>query len=91
MNNHTEEVLKNKDREVHENYKAFKKMLPSLIEKHRSQYALMHEREVVGIYSTAQDAAQTGHLLYEDDMFSIQEITDVPIDLGFYSHVVSIR
>jgi len=83
-------LAKNKDEEIQKNYEAFKRMLPELIKEHRNKYALMRGEELIAVYSTAQDAAETGKNFYEDGLFSIQEITDVPADLGFYSHAVCI-
>ena len=79
-----------RDKEITQNYKAFVAKLPKLIVQHRDKYALMRHREVIGIYSTAEDAVQTGGLLYEDGLFSVQQITDVDVDMGYYSHVASI-
>ena len=83
-------VLERKEKEVKRNYEAFVKMLPSLIEGHRGRHALMKDGKVIGIYSTVQDAVQTGELFCEDGVFSVQEITGQCADLGFYSHVVYI-
>ena len=79
-----------REREINQNYEAFVEKLPDLLAQHRGKFALMRHREVIGIYSTAEDVVQTGSLLYKDDLFSVQRITDVPVDMGYYSHVVSI-
>jgi len=81
-------LAKDKGEEIQKNYEAFRKMLPELVKEHRGKHALMRGEELIAIYSTAQDAAETGRNFYDDGLFSIQEITDVPADLGFYSHVV---
>lgn len=83
-------LAKDKDEEIQKNYEAFKKMLPELMKEHRNKYALMRGGALIAVYSTAQDAAETGKNFYDDGLFSIQEITDVPVDLGFYSHAVCI-
>ncbi len=62
-------------------------MLPSLIAEHRGRYALMRQGKIISIYTTVEDAVQTGEVFYEDGMFSVQRITQEDIDLGFYSHV----
>lgn len=84
-------AAKDKETEINENYKAFEKMLPDLLQEHYNKYALMRDKKIVAIYSTVQDAVQTGQLLYKDGLYSVQKITDVAIDLGFFSHVVPIR
>lgn len=80
-----------KETEINQNYEAFEKMLPDLLQEHYNKYALMRDKKIVAIYSTVQDAVQTGQLLYEDGLYSVQKITDVPADLGFFSHAVPIR
>ena len=78
------------EREITQNYKAFLKELPGLLDQHRDKCALMRHREIVGIYPTYEHAVQAGSSLYEDDIFSVQEISDVPVDMGYYSDVENI-
>lgn len=73
--------------EVDANYDAFQRMLATLLDEHRDRYALMRSREVVAIVDTPGEAYDIGRTRFSDDIFSIQEITDEPIDLGFFSHV----
>lgn len=82
---------KDRDKMVKENYKAFEKELPKLLKRHRDKYALMRNKKVVKIYPTMFAAWEAGQNLYKDEMYSIQEITDVPLDLGIYSRVLPIR
>jgi len=84
------QMSKDKAAEIQQNYEAFNKMLPSLIAEHRGKHALMRGGEVIAIYSTAQDAVQTGESFYEDKLFSVQKITDSAVDLGYYSHAMHI-
>lgn len=69
------------------NYDAFTRMLNRLLVDHRDELALMRDGEVIGFYQRPGDAYQTGISLYPDEIFSIQEVTDEPIDLGFWSYV----
>ena len=73
---------------VRANYDAFQRQLPRLIEAHRGQFALLRDGEIVEMYDTPRDAYLVGQQLYADGKFSVQEIVDTPIDLGFYSHAV---
>lgn len=74
--------------QVEKNYATFKKQLPELVIKHRGKFALMHDGEIVEFFDTARDAFITGQKLFEINGFSVQEITDVPIDLGYFSHAL---
>jgi hypothetical protein len=73
--------------QVDENYDAFMRMLSSLLPEHRDQYALMRDREVAGFYDTPRQALEAAAQKFPDGIFSIQDVTDEPIDLGFWSHV----
>jgi hypothetical protein len=73
--------------EIDQNYDAFQRILTSLLPEHRNRYALMREREMVGLFDRPGDAYDAGCRLFTDGIFSIQEVTDEPIDLGFFSHV----
>ena len=88
----TECVMSDKIRtEVDNNYAAFTKMLPTIIGEHRNKYALMKNGSVVGYYSTLEDAYTTAGTFLKDEPFSVQKVTDVAVDLGFFSHAVDIR
>lgn len=73
--------------EVDLNYDAFMRMLGSILPEHRDQLALMREGKIVGYYTTPREALSAATALFPDQVFSIQEVTDEPIDLGFWSHV----
>jgi hypothetical protein len=75
--------------EVDRNYDQFMRMLGSLLPEHRDELALMREGRVVGFYQTPKQALRAATEMFPDGIFSIQEVTDEPIDLGFWSHVAS--
>jgi hypothetical protein len=77
--------------EVEKNYTMFKSMLPQIIGLHRNKFALMKDGKIVGFYSTLEDAYVTANKFYANEPFSVQKVTDMPIDLGVFSHAVSIR
>jgi len=76
------------EQQVKTNYEAFVQKLPELLETHRGKFALMHDGQIVEFFDTAGDAFRTGIKLYHDQDFSIQEVTDSPVDLGFFSYAV---
>jgi hypothetical protein len=77
-----------KREQIEKNYKAFQAKLPAIMESHRGKFALMRDGEIVDFFDTARDAYIVGQKLYPDG-FSIQEIIETPIDLGFFSHALS--
>lgn len=74
-------------REVDHNYDAFMRVLGDLLRDHRDKLALMREGRIVGYYDTPREALEAAAELFPDGVFSVQEVTDEPIDLGFWSHV----
>jgi hypothetical protein len=74
-------------REVDENYKEFKRLLPDLMRTDRGRHALMHNKKVIACFDTRGDARRAGKTLVKGN-FSIQKITTKPIDLGFFSHAI---
>lgn len=78
------------DDEVDGNFDAFQAMLPNVINVHRGKFALMRNREIKGYYSTLRGALEAGQQ-FADRLFSIQEVTDRPADLGLFSHAVNTR
>ena len=73
--------------EVDHNYQAFRAHLPQLLATHRGKFALIRHQEVVEFFDTARDAYVAGRKLFAtDQLFSIQEVVDTPINLGFFSY-----
>jgi len=78
--------------EIERNYRAFQDLLPTLLRTHGGKFALMREGAIVEFFDTAGDAYAAGRKLFESDMlFSIQEVVETPIDLGFFSHAIPER
>jgi len=76
------------EEQIKKNYKAFQAKLPTILESHRGKFALMRDCEIVDFFDTARDAYIVGQKIYPDG-FSIQEIIETPVDLGFFSHALS--
>jgi len=80
-----------KDDEIRRNYEVFLRKLPELIATHRGKFALMHQGLIVEFFDTVGDAYRAGRKLFQNQDFSIQEVTDSSIDLGFFSHALPQR
>ena len=72
--------------EVDRNLEYFLSELPKLSQSHLGEFALLRHRTITDFFSTSADAVKAGKSLYPDGIFSIQQVTDLPIDLGFFSH-----
>jgi hypothetical protein len=78
--------------QVKRNYEAFERLLPTLLPEHAAKFALMRNAEIVEFFDTARDAFVAGQRLFEQDgLFSVQEVVETPVDLGFFSHAVPQR
>jgi hypothetical protein len=77
-----------KSSEIEQNYAAFQQLLPSLLETHPGQFAVLRHGEVVEFFDTLSDAAKFCGREYQDGLFSIQEVTSRKVDLGYYSHAI---
>lgn len=75
-------------KEIDDNLTFFESKLPDLLPHHRNRFALLRERTIAGIFDTIRDAQTAGSSLYPDGKFSIQKITDKPVDLGVYSYAM---
>ena len=71
--------------EVDKNYTFFKKELPNLITQHRGEFVLIKEQTIEGYFKTFEEAFFAGKKKFEDSQFSIQEVTEDPVDLGSMS------
>ena len=75
--------------QVKQNYDAFVAKLPELLKSHSGKFALMRDRAIIEFFDTARDAYAAGSKLYTDEKrFSIQQVVEAPVDLGFFSHAL---
>jgi hypothetical protein len=80
--------MTDRQREIEKNLQFFLDELPKLLPTYQGKYALLRHRKIEGFYDTVTDAVQTGNKLFEDKLFSVQEVTDTATDLGYYSHAM---
>ena len=74
--------------EIERNYVAFVDMLHRLLPEGSGKYALMHGQKLQGIFETPGTAAVQGFSRFGKAGYSIQLITDEPVDLGFMSNAI---
>ena len=71
--------------EVEQNYDFFQRNLRDWLVLHRGECALLRRRRLVGFYASFADAYRSGMAQFEDERFSVQEVTDEPVHLGAVS------
>lgn len=56
---------------------------------HRGEYALLKSCEIVDFFASPGIAYRQGLARFSDEVFSIQQVTDQPVELGMMSVAVS--
>lgn len=77
--------------EINQNFDFFQRNLADFIHRHRGKYALLRNAGVVDFHETVMAAEIEGHNQFPDGVFSIQEVRDTPVDLGFFTHAFDKR
>jgi hypothetical protein len=79
------------EQHIRENYEAFLAQLSQLVLTQRGKFALMHNTKIIEFFDTARDAYIAGQQLFPEQVFSVQEVRETPVDLGFFSHAMPHR
>ncbi|MBE5074301.1 hypothetical protein IM511_08275 [Erythrobacteraceae bacterium E2-1 Yellow Sea] len=74
--------------EIERNYATFLSLLNELLPKEAGRYMLLQGQKLRGVFDSASQAERAGFEKYGDEPYSIQEISDEPVDLGFYSYAI---
>ena len=76
--------------EIDQNLEFFLEKLPELHKDHRDRDVWLRQKSIAGIYDTILDAQTTGDKLFPGKLYSIQRVSNVAMDLGFFSHVMGL-
>jgi len=60
--------------QVNKNFEAFQALLPTFLPTYQGKFALMKDGEVMGFYSTLEDAYMTANKFLRDQPFSLQRV-----------------
>jgi hypothetical protein len=71
--------------EVEINYDFFQRNLGNLIVDHVGQYALLKSAKIIGFYPGPGEAFRGGIKRFPDRIFSIQQVSDEPVEMGLMS------
>lgn len=77
-------------KEVNDNFEAFRARLPDLITTNPGQFVLLREKEIVDFFDSMADAVKFGSENFQDGLFSVQRIDMTIFDLGYYSHAMHV-
>lgn len=74
--------------EIERNYAAFLDMLTDLLPSEAGRYALLHNQLLEGVFDSPGEADRCGFAKYGRKPYSIQLVTNEPVDLGFMSNAI---
>jgi hypothetical protein len=73
-------------REIDSNYQAFITIRSDLMARYPEKFVVMRHCEPVEFFDTARDALVYASRQFSDGLFSVQEVAQKPVDLGWFSH-----
>lgn len=72
--------------EVERNFDFFQRNLGHFLRDHAGKFALLRHRAVIDFFDKPGEANLVGADRFSDGLYSIQQVTDEPVDLGLYSN-----
>lgn len=72
--------------EIDRNFVYFLHHITDFVGQHKGQFALLRDAAVVSFHDTLWSAEEKAAHNFSDGLFSIQEVNDDPVDLGFYTY-----
>lgn len=74
-----------RESELESNFDFFRRNLARFLQSHRGSYVLIRHANEVGFFEDVGDAYRTGLRQFPDEQFSVQRVSDEPIELGHMS------
>ena len=71
--------------EIGANFDYFQRTLATHLRAHAGQFALLKGRRVYGFFDSVGEADLAGWRQFSDRLYSIQQVTPEPVDLGLYA------
>ncbi|MEI9927623.1 MAG: hypothetical protein WDN44_07845 [Sphingomonas sp.] len=72
--------------EIARNFDAFQRTLAALLPLQRNRFALLRHGSVVAFFDRPGAADAAGASRFADGLYSIQQVTDEPVELGLYAN-----
>lgn len=72
--------------EIARNFDAFQRTLAAILPMQRNRFALLRHGAVTGFFDDAGAADIAGAAKFSDGLYSIQQVTDEPVELGLYAN-----
>jgi hypothetical protein len=72
--------------EIAANYDFFQRQLGQLLADHAGQFVLLRGRRIIDYFDDPFDADLAGTRAFPDRLYSIQQVTAEPAELGIYAN-----
>lgn len=72
--------------EIDRNFVYFLHHITHFVDQHKGKFALLRGEAVISFHDTLLSAEEQAAQHFADGLFSIQEVNDEPVDLGFYTY-----
>ena len=74
--------------EIAHNFDYFQRTLAEHLARHAGQFALIRSQRVIEYFCDPFDAELRGARIFGDGLYSIQQVTAEPIELGMYANAI---
>ena len=76
-------------KEVDNNYQFFLKEKDKIPNYLLDKYVLIRKEEFIGYFDSIDDAIKYAKIKYEDNLYSVQKVNDLPVNLGFMGNMLN--
>ncbi len=81
-------IVEKAQKEVNRNYDFFKTQISQLKSDHLNEFALLHDKKISKFFTNEDEAIKIGTKKYGEGSFSVQQVNDSSIELGYQSYVI---
>ena len=76
-------------KEVDNNYRFFLKEKDKIPNYLLDKYVLIRKEEFIEYFDSIDDAIKYAKIKYEDNLYSVQKVNDLPVNLGFMGNMLN--
>lgn len=76
-------------KEVDSNYQFFLKEKDKIPNYLLDKYVLIRKEQFIEYFDSIDDAIKYAKIKYEDNLYSVQKVNDLPINLGFMGNMLN--
>jgi hypothetical protein len=74
------------EREIDQNFDFFQRTLSDYLPDFDGKFALLRRGSLIRFFDSPAEAEAAGEKEFNDGLYSIQQVSQAPADLGFYSY-----